>query len=158
VTALALYFLLVLILRLSGKRTLSSMNAFDFIVTVAIGTTLSQTILDRTVTLSEGLTAFFVLIGLQFLISWSSSRSKKISRLIKSEPKLLSYKGEFLHDALKEERIVELEVIQALRSKGYSSLNDVDAVVLETNGNISIIDKVNQADANSTLRDVNFEK
>ena len=54
ITAVALYFLLILILRVSGKRTLSSMNAFDFIVTVAIGTTLASTILDQTIALTDG--------------------------------------------------------------------------------------------------------
>jgi uncharacterized membrane protein YcaP (DUF421 family) len=155
ITAIALYFLLILILRVSGKRTLSSMNAFDFIVTVAIGTTLASTILDQTITLTEGLTAFIVLIGLQLSISWFSSRSKRFSRLVKSEPKLLCYKGRLINDALRQERIVESEIMQSLRSKGYSSLQDVDAVVLETNGNISIISTVKGQVNNSSLEDVN---
>lgn len=154
ITAIALYFLLILILRVSGKRTLSSMNTFDFIITVAIGTTLTSTILDRTIALTDGLTAFIVLIGLQFLISWVSSRSKRFSRLVKAKPKLLCYRGELLYDALKQERIVESEIMQSLRSNGYSSLKDADAVVLETNGNISVIGKLNKHEK-STLKDIN---
>jgi len=129
------------------------MNAFDFIVTVAIGTTLASTILNSSVALTDGLTALIVLIGLQFLISWTSSRSKKFSRLMKSEPKLLCYKGELLLDALKQERIVESEIFQSLRSKGYSSLNDAEAIVLETNGNISVIGKIDTG-SDSVLKDV----
>ncbi len=155
ITAIALYFLLILILRMSGKRTLSSMNAFDFIVTVAIGTTLASTILDKTIALTDGLTAFIVLVTLQFTISWMSSRYKRFSRLVKSEPKLLGYKGKLLYDALKKERIVENEVMQILRSNGYSALSDVDAIVLETNGNISVISKIGQD--TSALSDVDSD-
>ncbi len=152
ITAVLFYFLLVLILRISGKRTLSSMNAFDFVVTVAIGTTLSSTILDSSIALTDGLTAFVVLVGLQFAISWFSSRSQRIDRIVKSEPKLLCYNGAFLFDALKRERIVESEIMQSLRSQGFSSLKDVNAVVLETNGNISIISELK--DDKSALKEV----
>jgi uncharacterized membrane protein YcaP (DUF421 family) len=154
ITAVLFYFLLVLILRISGKRTLSSMNAFDFVVTVAIGTTLSSTILDSSIALTDGLTAFVVLVGLQFTISWFSSRSRRIDRIVKSEPKLLCYKGAFLFDALKQERIVESEIMQSLRSQGYSSLKDVDAVVLETNGSISVISELKEN--KSALKEVNL--
>ncbi len=153
VTAVVLYFLLIVILRVSGKRTLSAMNAFDFIVTVALGTTLASTILNSSVSFIDGFTALVTLISLQFFISFFSSRSKILSRVVKSEPKLLCYKGEILKDAIKQERLVENEILQALRSKGYSSLRDVDAVVLETNGNISIIGKTS-INEKSSLQDV----
>lgn len=156
-TALMLYFLLVLILRASGKRTLSSMNAFDFIVTVAIGTTLASTILDSNIALTDGLTAFIVLIGLQFTISWLSSRSKTFSRAVKSEPKLLCYKGECLKDALNQERIAQTEILQTLRSKGYASLQEVEAVILETNGSISVINKLDYSEK-SSMKDVKTAK
>ncbi len=154
VTAIALYFLLVLVLRVSGKRTLSAMNAFDLIVTVALGTTLASTILDSSITLTDGLTALIVLIGLQFSISWLSSRSKTFSHWVKSEPKLLCYRGELLKDSMKQERIVQTEVLQALRSKGYSSLQEAEAVILETNGSISIISKIDHSEK-SSIKDVN---
>ena len=154
ITAVGLYLLLILLLRISGKRTLSAMNAFDFIVTVAIGTTLASTILDSSIALTDGLTAFIVLSGMQFSISWLSSRSKRFSRLVKSEPKLLCYKGEFLKDAMKKERIVEAEIQQALRLNGYSSLQEAEAVVLETNGNISIINKIDRSEK-SSIKDIN---
>jgi len=131
------------------------MNAFDFVVTIAIGTTLASTILDGSIALTDGLTALAVLIVLQFIISWLSSRSQKINRIAKSEPKLLCYKGDFIYDALKRERIVESEIMQSLRSKGYSSLEEADAVVLETNGNLSIINKLKDQDTEkSVLRKV----
>jgi len=63
------YVALVLMLRLSGNRTLSKLNAFDFVVTVALGSTLATVLLSKDVSLAEGVLAFAVLIGLQFLQS-----------------------------------------------------------------------------------------
>ena len=63
------YSALVLLLRVSGKRTLSKMNAFDLIVTVALGSTLASIITSKDVALAEGMVAFVVLIGLQFVLT-----------------------------------------------------------------------------------------
>jgi uncharacterized membrane protein YcaP (DUF421 family) len=69
------YCALVFLLRVSGKRTLSKMNAFDFVVTVALGSTLAAVFLSKNVALAEGVLAFALLIGLQFVITWLSVRS-----------------------------------------------------------------------------------
>ena len=144
---------LIILLRASGKRTLSKMNAFDFIVTVALGSTLATVLLSKDVALTDGLLAFALLIFLQYFITWLSVRSKSFSKLIKAEPKLLVYEGKYLKDAMKKERITEEEVLAALREKGISNLSDVDAVVLETEGNLSVIQKT-EALSYSTLKNV----
>lgn len=133
------YIGLVLILRISGKRTLSKMNAFDFVVTVALGSILATILLSKDVALAEGLTAFLVLIGMQYIVAWSSARSRKFSKLIKSNPKLLFYDGELLKDTMKSERILNVEVLQAARSSGLGSLHEAKAIILETDGSISVI-------------------
>jgi len=74
-TGAAAYVAIVVLLRISGKRTLSKMNAFDFIVTIALGSALSATILDENISLAEGVTAMGVLIGAQYVITWLSFRS-----------------------------------------------------------------------------------
>lgn len=63
------YVALVVFLRVSGKRTLSKMNAFDLVVTVALGSTLATVLLDKDVALAEGASAFALLIGLQFAVT-----------------------------------------------------------------------------------------
>jgi uncharacterized membrane protein YcaP (DUF421 family) len=68
------YFGLVLLLRITGNRTLSKMNAFDLIVTVALGSTLSSIVILKDVTLAKGMAALALLVGLQFAITWSSVR------------------------------------------------------------------------------------
>ncbi|RZJ88157.1 MAG: DUF421 domain-containing protein, partial [Hymenobacter sp.] len=66
VISLLAYVGLIVMLRISGKRTLSKMNAFDLIVTVALGSTLATVLLSKSVALADGLLAFALLIGLQF--------------------------------------------------------------------------------------------
>ena len=133
------YTALVAMLRISGKRTLSKMNAFDLIVTVALGSTLATILLSKSVALADGLVAFALLIGLQFVVAWSSVRSAKVSQLVKASPRLLFYSGEFLFDAMRSERVTETEVIAAVRRAGHADLQKVGAVVLETNGSFSVL-------------------
>ncbi len=131
------YTALVTLLRVSGKRTLSKMNAFDFVVTVALGSTLATVLLSQDVALAEGITAFAVLIGMQWIIAWLSVRSQIVSRLVKFEPRLLVYNGSLLHDAMHAERVVEAKVLAAVRQHGSASLDALDAVMLETDGSFT---------------------
>jgi uncharacterized membrane protein YcaP (DUF421 family) len=101
VATICTYPVLILFLRISGKRTLSKMNAFDFVVTIALGSTLATVILSKDISLAEGLLALFLLILLQFIITWLSVRSKVINRLVKSEPRLLFHRGVFFRSAMK---------------------------------------------------------
>lgn len=74
-TSLLVYPTLVLVLRVSGKRTLAKMNAFDLVVTVALGSTLATILLSADVSLAEGLLALVLLVGLQLAVAWVSVRS-----------------------------------------------------------------------------------
>ena len=156
VTGSLVYFGLIIMLRLSGKRTLVQMNAFDFIVTVALGSTLATAVLSKDTPLAEGLTGLALLILLQFILSWLYIRVPFINRLIKSEPRLLFYEGVFKNKALREERVEKEELLQAARSQGILSLDQVEAIVLETNGNFSIIKSSDKKD-NSTLQNVKID-
>jgi uncharacterized membrane protein YcaP (DUF421 family) len=133
------YASLVAFLRVSGKRTLAKMNAFDLVVTVALGSTLATILLSKDVTLAEGLLALVLLISLQFIIAWLSSRSRQVEALVKSEPSLLLHQGRFLPTAMRRERVTESEVQAAIRSEGIARVEDVTAVVLETDGTFSVI-------------------
>ena len=130
---------LVLMLRVSGKRTLGKMNAFDLVVTVALGSTLATVLLNRSVPLAEGLAAFALLIGLQFVITWLSVRSDAVRDAVKSQPTVLVNRGRPLSDALKRQRVTMDEVQAALRQSGQADLDDRTSVVLETDGSISVM-------------------
>jgi uncharacterized membrane protein YcaP (DUF421 family) len=121
IVGLAAYASLVVLLRVSGKRTLSKLNAFDFVVTVALGSTLATVLLSSDVALVEGLTALALLIGLQFAVAWASVRSRRIEQLVKSEPTLV-YRNGFLHAAMRKERITTDELRQAPAVRGSPTL------------------------------------
>jgi uncharacterized membrane protein YcaP (DUF421 family) len=133
------YVTLVVFLRISGKRTLAKMNAFDLVVTVSLGSTMASVILSSNVSFSEGALAFALLIGMQYIVAWSAQRWEKVQSVVKSDPALLVYRGAFLPDALKAERVVEAEVLASIRGAGYAGLDDVTAVVLETDGSFSVV-------------------
>ena len=133
------YVSLVFMLRVSGKRTLAKMNAFDLVVTVAIGSTLATIVLSKSVALAEGLLALALLIGMQFAISWSSTRMPWLRRVVTGEPRLLLRDGTMLDEALRDARVTREEVRAALRSSGIGALGEVAAVVLETDGSFSVI-------------------
>jgi uncharacterized membrane protein YcaP (DUF421 family) len=133
------YIGLVFFLRVTGKRTLSKMNAFDLVVTVALGSTFAATLLNSDVSLTEGLAAFALLCALQYAVAFLSVRSKRFQHLVKAEPTLLFHRGAFLATALRKERVAREEIIAALRAEGAADLEDVTAVVLETDGSFSVV-------------------
>ena len=133
------YVGLVFLLRTTGKRTLSKMNAFDLIVTVALGSTLATVLLNGDVSLSEGLLAFALLCLLQYAVAYASVRSERFQQLIKAEPTLLFFQGRFLPAMLVRERVTEEEILAAVRAQGVHDLSGVDAVVLETDGSFSVV-------------------
>ena len=147
------YSALVFLLRVSGKRTLSKMNAFDLIVTVALGSTLATVLLSKDVALMEGVLAFALLIFLQFVITWLSVRSNAVQGFVKAEPALLLHRGRFLHRAMKAERVAEEEIRAAVRAQGIGSLEEVEAVVLETDGTFTVL-RSGGTEENSALKGV----
>lgn len=130
---------LVILLRLTGNRTLSQMNSFDFVVTVAFGSTLSSLLIDSKIPLAIGLTGIALLIVLQYVITWLSVRSNAISSLVKTSPTLLLAHGRFLPAAMKKARVTENEIRASLRKHGYGGIEQVSAVILESDGTLSVV-------------------
>ena len=151
----ASYVALVIILRLSGKRTLAKLNAFDLVVTVALGSILATSALSRDVAFADAVTAMAVLIGAQFVVAWFSVRSDAARDAVRSGPLLLVRNGSFVEDALRRSRISHSEVRQAIRSTGRGGLEAIAAVVLETDGTLSVIGHgdVGSGDALAELTD-----
>ena len=133
------YAALVVLLRVSGKRTLSKMNAFDFVVTVAFGSVLAAILTSRNVSLVQGVTALTMLILLQATNTWLAVRFPPYQRLLKAQPTLVFFRGEFLVDAMKQQRITEAQILAAMRQQGICEPAQVDAVVLETEGSLSVL-------------------
>jgi uncharacterized membrane protein YcaP (DUF421 family) len=131
------YVTLVLFLRISGKRTLAKLNAFDLVVTVALGSTLSAILLQESVALAEGAVALGLLILMQYLVTFISVRSRGFAKAVRSEPTLLAHDGAFCDEAMKRERITQEEALCAVRSAGGQDIESVKYLVLESDGTIS---------------------
>lgn len=133
------YIALIVFLRVSGSRTLSKMNAFDFVVTVALGSTLATILLNQDVSLVQGMAALALLVALQFIVTWTSVRAEWVRQVVTGEPVLLVFRGAFLADALRRSRVAEQEIRAAVRADGLAAVEDAEAVVLETDGSFSIV-------------------
>jgi uncharacterized membrane protein YcaP (DUF421 family) len=135
----AAYLWLILVLRISGKRTLAKLNAFDFVVTVALGSTLATILLNSRVSWSEGATALVVLAIAQWVAAFTASRIGPARAVMTAQPTQLVRDGRLLDDALREQRVTSAEVRQCLRAAGFGDLEALGAVVLETDGTLSVI-------------------
>lgn len=138
IVGLLAYAVLVIFLRISGKRTLAKLNAFDLVVTVALGSTLSAILLQESVALAEGAVALALLIAAQFAVTFTSVRFPTFADLVRSEPALLARDGRYCEAAMRRERITRNEVLSAVRSNGGHDIDDVETLILESDGSISV--------------------
>lgn len=138
-SALISYCVIFLVIRLSGKRTLSKMNAFDFIITVTMGAVFGSTLLNYQTKLVQGIYVIALLLLFQFTTSLLSSHFSLMESFLRAQPSLLYYKGMYKDRNLKKERISRAEVVQVVREHGIGKMEDVEAVVLEPNGSLSVI-------------------
>jgi len=147
VVGTVMYVALVFLLRISRSRTLSNMNAFDFIVTVAIGSAFGRALTAKDVALAEAVVAFGLLVSLQYAITWIQVRWPFFRRVVTNPPALLYFRGEFVDRELRRQRVAKSEIRSAVRKNKLGSLGEVDAVVLESSGDFSVIASVEDGSA-----------
>ncbi|QDT35888.1 DUF421 domain-containing protein [Stratiformator vulcanicus] len=138
-TAPVVYLAVVAMIRIAGKRTTSQMNNFDWIVTVAMGSLVGSTLILKDVSVVTGLTAICALLFFQWLVTWGLIRSPRLETVIRSKPTLLYYRGEFLKSAQRETRVSQGEILSAVRGSGAQCMEEVAAVVLETDATLSVV-------------------
>ena len=143
----AAYVTLVVLLRFSGKRTLAKLNAFDLVVTVALGSVLATAVLSKDVTFVDALTGMMLLIGAQWLVTRVTTSLPGGRRFLNAEPTLVLADGEIVESALSEVRLTEGEIMQAVRSSGQGGFDAIAAVVLEPDGSLSVIPRSAVGDA-----------
>jgi len=140
VCAVLAYLILFLFIRISGKRTLAKLTAFDFVVTVTLGSTLSSMILGK-VTLAEGAAALVIIISLQYILAWTARESETLEKVINSSPTMVFYDGKFIEDAMKKEVLTREEIYAEIRKYRMLDVDQVEAVVMELNGELTVIKK-----------------
>lgn len=146
----AAYVVMVVELRVAGKRTLAKMNAFDLVVTVALGSVLATIALSRTVSLTEGVAAITLLVVAQWTVAWLSVHAARARRIVRADPSVVFVDGRFRDAVLVDVRLSRGEVEQAIRSSGCGDLEKVAAVVLESDGSLSVISS-DQCDTGTAL-------
>lgn len=153
VVGVASYAVLVVFIRISGKRALAQLNAFDFVVTVALGSTLATILLSKDVSYVEGALAIALLLSLQVIVAFAAARWKQVRALTTSRPSVLFSGGEMDPDALRRTRLSEADVRQAVRQSGNGDLSSIAFVILESNGQLSVITSSSWGDG-SALDDI----
>jgi uncharacterized membrane protein YcaP (DUF421 family) len=134
------------------QRTLAKWYAFDLIVTVALGSTFANGILAKDVSIAQSIVAFLMLVGLQFAIAWTVVHWSPMRLVVNPAPTLLLDRGQFVHDAMRRQRVAEADVRAAVRRQGIADLASVGEVVLEADGTFSVIKDL--ASRASALADV----
>jgi len=150
------YIAVVALLRYFGKRALTKMNAFDMVVTVAIGSAFASAVMSKAVTFVDGVVAWVLLLVLQRWFAGLSIRLGWFGRYLKAQPSLIIYRGNILWDNARREQLGQLEILGGLRSQGVAALEDVLAMVLEPDGSFSVVELSAEKEGRlpTALRDV----
>ena len=137
-SALGIYAAVIVLTRISGKRSFSKMSSFDFAMTVAVGSIIATTILSASVNLVEGFVALSGIYLLQMIIAFGR-RYRFFHRLVDNSPLLLMEGEEVLTENLRKARVSVADLRSKLREANVSRLSDIKVVVFETTGDISVL-------------------
>ncbi len=147
-TTAMIYVLIVMATKVSGKRSTSQLNNFDWVVTVMIGSLGASTILLRNIPFIEGASSILVLYLLQFLVTKYASISPEFSSFILSDPRIVFYQGQFLPEAMRAERLTRQELECAMRAEGINNFDDIEAIIFESDAKLNVIAKPSLNDTN----------
>ncbi len=136
----AIYVLLLLILRLSGKRTLSEMNTFDFVLLLIIGETTQQALIGRDYSVTMAVLVILTLVSLDLLCAYLKRWSPRIEKILDGVPTLIVANGKCLEEPMQRLKVDEADVLAAARQhQGLERLDQVKYAVVEIDGGISVI-------------------
>lgn len=140
VSTLAIYATTVISLRIAGRRTVSQMSAFDFVVTIAIGSLVAATALSPDSRYGQGVAALLTLLAAQQIVALVRQRVPATRRVLDFSPEPLYSDGEMtLRQNPLTAQVTETELYSKLRHQGIASLDQVKLVILEPDGGISIL-------------------
>ena len=133
-----LYGILVLVLRLTGKRQIGQMEPTEFVVTMFVANLASLLVENVDLPLYAGIVPIATVLGLELVLAGLSLRSVKIRKLLCGKPVILIENGKILQENLRKTRITLDELTGHLREKDVLDLRSVQYAILETNGNLSV--------------------
>ncbi len=139
--ALAVYVALLVMVRLSGKRSVGQFTPFDMILLILLGTAVQNSLIGEDVSLVGGLLLAATLITLNHAVGWVTARSRRIHGLLEGRAVKLIEDGVLDKERLRKEGVSEMDLEEALRRAGMEHVSEVRRGWLETDGHITLIKK-----------------
>ncbi len=135
--AAAVFVLLWVVLRFSGKREVSELSTFELVVLVVLGDLIGQTVMQEDFSFTAGMLAVITFVLLSVGVSYLSWRFNRLRPVFEGTPTVILKDGAVDHDALRNERYHLDDLLEAARMEGIRDLADVDLAVLEIDGKVS---------------------
>ena len=139
--AILLYIIVLIVMRLMGKREIGQLQPFELAISIMIADLASIPMTDTGVPISNGIIPILGLLVMHLVISVVNLKSIKAREIICGKPRILIYRGRIDEKALKKERFTINELEERLRGNNVVNLGDVEYAILETSGNITVIQK-----------------
>ena len=137
--ACIVYFILLALIRASGKRTMGQFTPFDMLLVVLLGNAVQNALLGQDTSVGGGLLLALTLLILNWLVGLVSARSARMEALVEGVPVLLARDGKVYKDVLRRELISRADFDKAMRESGVEDIEDIRMAVLETNGHITLV-------------------
>jgi uncharacterized membrane protein YcaP (DUF421 family) len=144
IRAFIIYVMVVIVMRMMGKRQIAQMQPFELVVTIMIADLAAVPMANTGIPLMNGVVPILTLLSVQVIISFLTLKSEKIREIMDGRPSVLIQKGKIVEAEVKRLRINMNDLLEELRGKDYYNLSDVEFAILETNGQISVIPKSNK--------------
>lgn len=145
IRAAVVYSFLLVILRLTGKRQVGQLAPFDLVLLLVLSNAVQNAMNGGDNSITGGLLSACTLIGLNWLVGWTTYRSKKMEMLIEGRPVILVHNGHIDHPALNDVKMTIHELNSALRAEGLTGPEEVQFAVLENNGHLTVVPQRKQA-------------
>ena len=139
-----LYILVLIAMRLMGKREIGQLQPFEFAIAIMIADLATIPMANTGIPITNGTVPILGLLAMHLVISILNIKSINARKIICGKPRILIFRGEIDEQALKKERFTLNELQEKLRDKDVANLGDIEYAILETNGQISIIEKPNK--------------
>jgi uncharacterized membrane protein YcaP (DUF421 family) len=146
IRAAVIYLVLLIVFRISGKRSLAQVTTFDFILLLIIAETIQQALLGGDDSLANAFLLILTLVGIDIALSLIKDKSQTLEKLLDDVPLVLVEDGKPLQERLKKSRVDESEILTSARmNQGLESMDQIKYAVLERSGGISVIPKPKEA-------------
>lgn len=136
-----IYILVLVVMRIMGKREISQMQPFELVIAIMIADLASVPMSDTGIPIFNGIIPILALLLFQLIISIINLKNIRLRQIICGKPQILIYRGKIDEKALKKEKITINELQERLRQNNIFTLGDVEYAILETSGEISVIQK-----------------